>query len=334
VTTHGAPVPDASYVTAGHHDGGPRRDTLARRLLVYQSIRFPLAAYSVLVVALVAASATYSRALRGLTGTVTLPLLFTGSVTTLVFFFMLRVLDEHKDREVDARYRPELPVPSGLIRLSELRWVGGFVTGSALLLNGWMAPRLLLAFALVALWAALMTGEFFVPRWLRAHPTAYLLSHMAIMPAIDVYTTGLDWLAAGVAPPAKLLPFLAVTFLNGILIEIGRKLRATDGERAGVDTYTKAWGLRLAPVVWLAALAGATVCALVAASFTHVLASTAAILIPLAIVASVPCVGFLRAPTSAAAARTERASQLWPLGTYLVLGAAPSVQRALQHALA
>ena len=38
--------------------------------------------------------------------------------------------------------------------------------------------------------------------FLRAHPTAYLLTHMAIMPLIDTYTTGLDWLAVGRRPPS------------------------------------------------------------------------------------------------------------------------------------
>src|SRR5207247_11479466 len=105
-----------------------------------------------------------------------------------------------------------------------------------------------------ALWAALMTREFFAAPWLRRQPTAYLISHMAILPMIDGYTTGLDWLAGGSGPPAGLWFFLVVTFLNGSVMEIGRKLRAPEDEREGVTTYTGAWGRRAAPVGWLAGL--------------------------------------------------------------------------------
>src|SRR3989449_11090818 len=108
----------------------------------------------------------------------------------------------------------------------------------------------------VAAWATLMTKEFFVRDWLRAHASAYLLTHMLIMPMIDAYTTGLDWVVARAHAPPGLFYFLAVTFLNGILIEIGRKIRAPEREREGVDSYTKAWGLKTAPAVWLGGLLG------------------------------------------------------------------------------
>ena len=41
----------------------------------------------------------------------------------------------------------------------------------------------------------------------------------------------------GPAPPA-LGWFLAVTFLNGLVVEVGRKMRAPSDEEPGVETYT------------------------------------------------------------------------------------------------
>lgn len=304
-------------------------DSLPIRLWRYQAIRFPVLAYSVLVLAFSAASAAYSRVIRGADGFITWPLLLVGAATTLVCFFMLRVLDEHKDQHIDAVFRPELPVPSGWISLRELRWIGGSAVVLTVIANALLAPRLLLALLLVAIWAALMTREFFVAEWLRAHPAAYLLSHMAIMPAIDVYTTGLDWLAAGAPPPVGLLSFLAVTFMNGVLVEVGRKLRTPGEEREGVDTYTKAWGLRIAPLVWTLALLSSSAFALLAAQSSNTVRVTLAVLLPATAVALVPAVRFLNTPTATWARRTERASQLWPLLTYLVLGGAPYVLRAL-----
>jgi hypothetical protein len=44
---------------------------------------------------------------------------------------------------------------------------------------------------------AVMTKEFFVPEWLKKRPIVYMVSHMAIMPLIDLYATACDWLAGG-----------------------------------------------------------------------------------------------------------------------------------------
>ena len=45
----------------------------------------------------------------------------------------------------------------------------------------------------VWLWFALMTKEFFAAQWLKARPILYLVSHMAILPLIDLMLTSLEW---------------------------------------------------------------------------------------------------------------------------------------------
>ena len=300
-----------------------RRAGLASRFWAYQRERFPVAGFVPIIVAFTFSSAAYSRLARGTSGFIPWNRFLVGVVTALVFFFMLRVLDEHKDQDVDRRYRPELPVPRGLISLGELRAIGGATLAVAVALNLLILPVLLIPIALVAAWAALMTREFFVRDWLRAHPTAYLLTHMAIMPLIDTYTTGLDWLAAERHLPAGLGLFLGVTFVNGMLIEIGRKLRAPEAEREGVDTYTSAWGLRVAPTVWLALLAAAAVLAILA--LRHVGSGVLELAtIGLAMAwAAWAALRFLRRPDAAASSGVERASQLWMFATYLALGTLP-----------
>src|SRR5213593_557307 len=145
------------------------RAPLAARFWRYQSERFPLAGFAPLIAVFTFSSAAYSRLSRGEPGFIRGPLFAVGALTALVFFFMLRVLDEHKDAEVDRRYRPELPVPRGLISLAELRAIGGASLAAVLALNAWLAPVLLLPFLATAAWATLMTREFFVRDWLRAH---------------------------------------------------------------------------------------------------------------------------------------------------------------------
>jgi len=303
------------------------RASLPARLLAYQAERFPLVQFVPLIALFTFSSAAYSRLARGAPGFVPASLLGVGAFTAITFFFVLRVLDEHKDRDVDRRFRPELPVPRGLVSLGELRLAAGGALGLAGALNLLVAPVLLVPCALVAAWAALMTVEFFVRDWLRAHASAYLLTHMAIMPLIDLYTTGVDWWAAGAPAPHGLPWFLAATFLNGILIEIGRKIRAPEGERDGVDTYTKAWGRASAVAAWAATLALALACAGLAAQAIGTGAWAWIALAVAAVACAFPAVRFARSPSVDTARSIERASGTWPLVAYLVLGSIPYALR-------
>lgn len=309
----------------------------AARLWRYQSERFPLAGYAPLITAFTFASVAYSRAARRFAGVpdaegfVPWPLFAAGAFTSLVCFFVLRVLDEHKDADVDRRWRPELPVPRGLVTLGELRGLAAALIVVVIAANALVAPVMLLPLLLVAAWAALMTREFFVRDWLRAHIGAYLVSHMMIMPMIDAYTTGLDWLVAGRHTPAGLPWFLAATFANGVLVEIGRKLRAPEGERQGVDTYTSAWGVRAAPLVWLAVLFAAAGVVTAAARFTGVAGLSAAIVFPAAALLAIPAARFLITGDDRAARRVEVVSGVWGLVSYLTLGGVPWLARLMGH---
>jgi hypothetical protein len=295
---------------------------LAGRLWAYQRERFPLAAYVPLIGVSALAAAGYSSAARGRPGLPPWPVLAVGLGTALVFFFLLRVADEHKDADVDRRYRPELPVPRGLVSLAELRRAGAVLALAAAVANALVAPRLLLALVPAVAWAALMAREFFVAEWLRARPLAYLLSHMVVMPLLFAYLTGLDWLAAGADPPRGLALFLGLAFLNGILVEVGRKIRAPEAERVGVETYTTTWGMRAAPTAWLAALALAAVLGALAAP--RAAADEAAVALAVTgIGAALPAVAFLRRPTPARGKQIEAASGLWTLASYLILALTP-----------
>lgn len=301
------------------------RGALLHRFQQYQQERFPLAAYTPLTAVFSFSAVSYSRLLRGEPGFISLPLFLVGVLTALVFFLWLRILDEHKDRETDRRYRPELPVPRGLITLAELRRVGAIALAGVLALNAWIAPVLLWACLAVAGWAGLMTKEFFVGDWLRRRPTLYLISHMLIMPMIDAYSTGLDWLVEGRHPRSGIWLFLVITFLNGTLLEIGRKIRAPEDEREGVDTYTHVWGLRRAPQIWLLVLAAAAVLVGSAAAAIGTAVATGLLLLLLTPLTGYAAIRFLKSPTPRTARGIDRAAGLWTLATYLLLGAGPQI---------
>src|SRR5690606_2728888 len=78
----------------------------------------------------------------------------------LLVFLQLRIADEFKDAEDDRRYRPERPVPRGLVSLRELLAVGVAAGAMALALAFSLSPLVAVLLLLVWAWGALMAIEF------------------------------------------------------------------------------------------------------------------------------------------------------------------------------
>lgn len=302
--------------------------SLPRRLATYTAERFPLAAYLPMILIASFAALGYSRVARGAPGFASAGAFATTVVTLLAAFFALRVADEHKDAVVDRLTRPELPVPRGVVSLGELRRVAGGAALVAVVANALVAPALLGTLAIAALWLALMTREFFAREWLRARPATYLLSHMVIMPLLLLHATAVDWLAAGARPPRALVPFLAATYAAGLVLEIGRKVRALPDERRGVETYTSSWGIQRAVTAWLGALALSAL--FLQASAHAVYGRWEFLAAPLAITVAAGALRITRTPAVSGAGKpVEAASGVWMLAAYALL-ALPWVERALR----
>lgn len=297
--------------------------SLAKRFFLYQRERFPFAAHTPLIVAFTFSAASYSRICRGADGFIPFGEFAIGAITSLLFFFLLRVFDEFKDAGDDARYRPYRPVPRGLISLRELGFLGGAAVALQIILNALVLPWMLPAWGLVIGFMLLMRAEFFVGSWLKRHPLAYMASHMIVMPLIDFYTTGLDWITAGIAPPSGLEFFLGVTFLNGIVVEVGRKIRGADAEEVGVETYSALYGAKRATIGWLGTLGLTCASAIVAASHAGFSGVGTPVLLLLAITASIPAFRFLRTGEHRHAQQIELAAGGWTIAMYLLLGGIP-----------
>jgi 4-hydroxybenzoate polyprenyltransferase len=297
------------------------------RWWIYQRERFPLVAFIPLVAAFSFCTLSYSAMVRGQAHPPSLKAFVVAFLTTLLFFLQLRIADEFKDAEDDARYRPYRPVPRGLITLRELGGaaIAGGVLQLALALT--LAPSLVPYLLLVWTYLELMTKEFFVPRWLRAHPTVYMWSHMLILPLIDLYGTACDWRVAGVALPAGLIPLLIVSFCNGFVVEIGRKMRAPADEETGVETYSALWGRERATAIWLGTLAVTALVAVIAAARIAFALPASVALAGLVLVAAVLAVRFVRVPAPRAGKPIEVLSGVWSLLMYLLLGAVPLLAR-------
>ena len=303
-----------------------------KRWWVYQRERFPLFANGLLVLAFSFSAVSFSILLRynlNLTKSIILPsyqVLSVAFISSFIFFLLLRIADEFKDFEEDSRYRAYRPVPRGLVSLKELGWLGVFILLIQLALALWLNNLLIIPLFMTWIYLALMSKEFFVADWLKQSPITYMWSHMLIMPLIDFYATATDWISAGMtSPPQGLFWFLIVSFFNGIVIEVGRKIRAPEDEEEGVETYTVIWGRKRAISVWLSAMIITAISASAAAAlidFFYQVLVMLAILIALAVLLAVK---FLREPNSKRAAWIEKMSGIWTLLMYLSLGVVPLV---------
>ncbi len=307
----------------------PARATLPVRWWVYQRERFPLVTHVPLIAAFSFCTLSYSSLARGQAQMPSAKAICVAFVTALLFFLQLRISDEFKDAKDDAMYRPYRPVPRGLIALRELGIVAVAGALIQLALALWLSPALLPLLLLVWGYLTLMSREFFVSRWLKAHPVVYMWSHMLILPLIDLYGTACDWRVAGVDAPPALAFLLLVSFCNGFVVEIGRKIRAPQDEEYGVETYSALWGRRNATIVWLGMLGVTAIAALLAAAQ---IAFALPVGIPLALLlvaAGLVAARFLRTFGSHAAKGIETVSGLWTLLMYLGLGAAPLIWRLI-----
>jgi 4-hydroxybenzoate polyprenyltransferase len=302
------------------------------RWWVYQRERFPVLAHGPLVLAFSSSAVCFSHLLRGRTDWPAWSALAVAFVTCLMFFLGLRIADEFKDIGEDTQYRPYRPVPRGLVSLRELGWVGVGAAAIQLGLAVCLAPQLTVILFGGWLYLALMSKEFFVRDWLKAHPVTYLWTHMFIMPIVDLYATACDWIPSGHGlPPAGLFWFLAASFCNGIVIELGRKIRAPADEEKGVQTYSFLWGRRIAVLAWLGIMLTTATCAILASrriDFTiPVFAATGTIFI----IAVVAGAGFLRSSRPGSGKRFELLAGIWTLVLYLSLGVIPLAWRVLFH---
>jgi len=306
--------------TADPPDAGP-----VQRWWTYLQERFPPLETGGLVAVFSLSALCHASLLGGQSGVPTVPSMLVAFGLTLLFFFLLRVADEFKDVEKDRRYRPERPVPRGLIGLRELGGAGAVAAAGQLGLAAWVDGTLVLV--LLGTWAyfGLMCVEFFVPDWLDRHPAAYVGSHMVVMPGIALLAAGVDWAAADVAPPPDLAWFLGMSFFGGLVYEIGRKVRAPAGERTGVDTYSKAWGRSRAVLAWLFGMLLSGGLAVGAAAAVGRAPTVAGILGVGLLGAVVAGRRFLRRPTPARAETVELGAGIWLLVLYGSVGLLPMV---------
>jgi 4-hydroxybenzoate polyprenyltransferase len=299
------------------------------RFWIYQKERFPFFAHGIMISAFTFSAVSYSRICRGQEGFIHWKDFVIGIFATISLFLLVRIFDEFKDKDDDAKYRKYLPVPRGLISLKELKILGWLVALLQVAVIAIFQLPMLYLYGIVLAYLLLMGVEFFVPKWLKKRQILYITSHMFIIPLIDIYASGLDWLLDGSTAHWGLAWFFAVSYMNGLVLEFGRKMRAADKEEEGVVSYTGLYGIKGGPIIWIFLL---LITFLLAIGATHyagygwlayiVLGSFFAICV-------LPALLFIAKPTAKRSKLIEYASAGWTALMYLSLGGIPMLNSLL-----
>lgn len=300
-----------------------------QRFWIYQRERFPVLAHGIMIGAFSFSAISYSRISRATEGFIPWSHFLVGVFTTVTLFMLVRIFDEFKDAKEDALYRKELPVPRGLITLRELKAVGIVLFLTQVAVNLIFFPNMLLLYGIVMFYLCLMGKEFFVAEWLKKYQFWYVTSHMLIIPLIDIYASGLDWLLEGVDAPKGLLFFFAVSFMNGIVLEVGRKIRNPEDEKPGVETYSYRFGAQRATGLWVLVLFATWLLSIMACYYAGYGMLAYIILTAIFILSSIPAIRFLNKKSSKRAKAIELTSAGWTVAMYLSLGGVPMLDRLL-----
>ncbi len=303
--------------------------SFTKRFYIYQKERFPFLAHGLLILVFTFSAISYSRLCRGETGFINWSDFFIGVFITVTLFFLLRIFDEVKDEKDDMKYRTYLPVPRGLIKLSELKMVGWTVFTLQVAVILLFQIKLIILFTVVMIYLLLMGKEFFIPNWLRQRQMAYNLSHMLIIPLIDLYASGLDWLLEGREPHWGLAWFFATSFVNGMVLEFGRKIRTPEKEEIGVKTYTSIYGTQKAVLIWILFIFTTMVLAIFTSLYADLGMLSIFIFIALFLMCTTPAISFYKNPTVKKSKYIEHFSAIWTIFMYLSIGIIPMLKNLI-----
>ena len=120
------------------------------------------------------------------------PSLGLSIVGLLLFFVVLRIMDEYKDYEKDLIAHPERPLPRGVLSVQQvqylIRWgiLGMILTSSvALVLNSLVSAA---CYLVITGYLWLMYKEFYAGSWLSSRPLLYAATHQIIIIPLCLFT--------------------------------------------------------------------------------------------------------------------------------------------------
>jgi len=219
-------------------------DMLARWWVYLRESLLPASRAAFATLLYLGVSFTY-QALRGTAPLAITPDIFPGAATLFLMLLYYRISDEFKDAEVDRRFFPHRPVPSGRVTFRDLRWLMGVCVAALFAINlAWPGARV--AFLVLFGYGFLMRHWFFLGKVLAENRLLAFLTHGPISILGNYYILALTCRGLGGLPLFTTdALFTALWFsLTSFAWEFARKTRAPAEEEEGYQTYSRMFGAR------------------------------------------------------------------------------------------
>jgi 4-hydroxybenzoate polyprenyltransferase len=170
-----------------------------------------------------------------------------GFVSVFLIFFELRLFDEIKDYDIDLKYSPQRPVQRGLISINEVKKMLSIIIILLLLFNTFYGIENFVIMMILQTYIIIMAKEFFIGEKLKKNRVLYAMLHMIVMSLLTLYI--ISHAVTVTKMNIRHLGLIAISYLIGFIIEVGRKIEAPEEEKTGVDNYSKLLGPKKA--AWL-----------------------------------------------------------------------------------
>jgi 4-hydroxybenzoate polyprenyltransferase len=219
---------------------------MLRRILVYLNEMFPLPTIVGSVLTGIAVELTYLRLFH--ISSVPWTKIFLPAIVLTLVSLLIRVMDEFKDYQDDLKNFPGRPLPSGRVKVSDLKVLGWFCVFMIIVLS--LTSLKLFLWALLTLgFTFLMLKWFFIEtRMRKSLPLAFISHHPIVLFNFGYLLIACTEVSAGVTLEKSwvILP-LCLIFTNW---EVERKIRAPEDETS-YTTYSKIFGPRPAVLIAL-----------------------------------------------------------------------------------
>lgn len=165
-------------------------------------------------------------------------------ITTVLFYFRLRLFDEIKDYETDKIIKPHRPLPRGLITINETYATIAALVILELVFFYIVNTRHFWFYFIPLIYSFLMFKEFFIGEKFRPYLTTYAVTHtfVTLLFTMILFLGMFEWPVSKL-PNLKLLLQMALN--NWILFnifEFGRKSYQAHNEKSDELTYSNLFG--------------------------------------------------------------------------------------------
>jgi hypothetical protein len=214
------------------------------RMHRYLGIMFPLPRHIFLAALIYLSVACFTTQLYGTVVSLSSYYTVLGVGSVFGLFLMLRLMDELKDYDLDAKLFPERPICTGMVRAADIR-IGLALVTTAILVANMFAGNAFWSALLLVVYAFLMFLHFFRRDTLRASLPLTVVSHQPIFAFLLLHCLNLVSVEQDV--PWRtwewrlITPYFVLLWLPFLGWELSRKIRSPKDETEYV-TYSRLLG--------------------------------------------------------------------------------------------